>query len=104
MLKLLTTLLVGAVACVSTQALAERMTRDEYKAETERIAAEYKADSKACKSLKANARDACRKEAKAVMNRAKADATPTRKVSGVIRDAAQDKWDADFRQVMMHRA
>jgi hypothetical protein len=42
---------------------AANMTKDDYRAGKDRVAAAYKADKDACKSLKGNAQDVCLKEA-----------------------------------------
>lgn len=73
MLKTPTALLLGACLALSTQAYAERMSKDAYKSEKNRISADYKADRKACSSMKANAKDVCRAEAKAKKKIALAD-------------------------------
>lgn len=43
---------------------AHAMSRDEYKAEKERIEANYKASKAKCDALSGNAKDVCMKEAK----------------------------------------
>ena len=86
--KLLTTLLAGAFVCVSVPALAA-MDKAAYKAEKDRIAAEYKTDKSACKPMKANAKDVCMKEAKAKEKIAKADAEAAYKGTDKAKTHAQ---------------
>jgi hypothetical protein len=74
MLKIPTALLLGACLALSPQAFAERMSKDAYKSEKNRISADYKADRKACRSMKANAGDVCMAEARAKKKIALADA------------------------------
>jgi hypothetical protein len=48
----------------SVNAMAQNMSKDEYKAAEKRIAAEYKLDKANCGSLAGNAKDICKAEAK----------------------------------------
>lgn len=57
----------------SVNAMAQNMSKDEYKAAEKRIAAEYKADKVRCASLAANAKDICKAEAKGKDNVALAE-------------------------------
>jgi hypothetical protein len=58
--------------------------------------AEYSVAKEKCDDLAGNAKDVCRKEAKAAYVKAKVDAKANDKVSEVRRDAAQDKRDANY--------
>ena len=62
---------IAAAAMMATTAFAQ--TADEFKTEQNRISAEYKAAKDQCKSLKANAKDVCEKEAQAHEKVAKAE-------------------------------
>lgn len=62
---------IAAAAMMATTAFAQ--TADEFKTEQNRISAEYKAAKDQCKSLKANAKDVCEKEAQAHGKVAKAE-------------------------------
>lgn len=67
-----------AIAIVSTMALsfgaiAQSLSKDEYKASKDKIAADYKGAKTACKSLSGNANDICVAEAKGQENIAKAE-------------------------------
>lgn len=62
--------LVFGVACATA---AQAMSRDQYKADKERIAADYKADKAGCSSLAGNARDICVEQAKGREKVAKAE-------------------------------
>ncbi len=48
----------------SVNAMAQNMSKDEYKAAEKRISAEYKLDKANCDSLSSNAKDICKAEAK----------------------------------------
>ena len=48
----------------SVNAIAENLSKDEYKAADKRIAVEYKSDKARCASLAANAKDICKAQAK----------------------------------------
>ena len=62
MKKYLLMLAIASSCLVATQANA--LTKDEYKAEKDKIQANYKADKTKCDVLKDNAKDICEKEAK----------------------------------------
>jgi hypothetical protein len=73
------------------------MSRDQYKAEKDKIEAQYKADKDACKSQSGNAKDVCEKEAKGKENVAKADLEAQYKNTDKARyDARVAKADADY--------
>ncbi|WP_284620183.1 hypothetical protein [Aquabacterium humicola] len=57
----------------ATAAPAAKLTKDQVKAEKDRIEEAYKADKKACDGMKSNAKDVCQAEAKAKEKVAKAD-------------------------------
>lgn len=57
-------LIVAALLAISI-ANAQAMPKADYQAEKNRIGVEYKADKKACTTLKSNAKDVCSEEAKA---------------------------------------
>jgi hypothetical protein len=57
----------------SVNAMAQNMSKDEYKAADKRIAAEDKSDKARCASLAANAKDICKAEAKGKDKVAKAE-------------------------------
>ena len=57
----------------SVNALADNMSKEEYKAADKRIAAEYKIDKAACGSLTKNAKDICKAEATGKEKVAEAD-------------------------------
>ena len=73
--KLYTTAIAAAITLAfSTGALAAQgMSKDEYKAGNDRIAAEFKSAKAACDSLSANAKDVCMAEAKGKQKVAKAE-------------------------------
>lgn len=75
MLRRLITLLIsmGAIS-LSSQVFAQTMTKDQYKAENDRIAAEYKGDKVNCKTLSGNAKDICMAQADGKRNIATTDA------------------------------
>ena len=62
MKKYLLMLAIASSCLVATQANA--LTKDEYKAEKDKIQANYKVDKTKCDVLKDNAKDICEKEAK----------------------------------------
>ncbi|RYF36543.1 MAG: hypothetical protein EOO25_20715, partial [Comamonadaceae bacterium] len=68
MKKQLTTIALAlglGFALAPAMAADAAMSKDAYKAEKEKIEAQYKADKKACDGMKANAKDVCGAEAKA---------------------------------------
>ena len=64
---------VGALVASSALA-ADRLSKDAYASEKDRIAADYKVDIQRCSSLSGNAKDICKAEAKGKEKSAKADA------------------------------
>ncbi len=93
----------ATLAAITTLTLAawapaQAMTKDEYKAAKDRIAADYKADKKACDAMKDNAKDVCEKEAKGKEKIARAELEQNykpgdknaRKVAEAKADAAYD--------------
>jgi len=72
--KLNKSLLAAMVACAfSAGALAQGISKDEYKNGKDRVAADYKAAKAACKPLAGNTKDICVAEAKAKEKVAKAE-------------------------------
>ena len=82
---------------LSTGAMAESMSKKQYKALDKKIDAEYKLAKKSCDSLSGNAEDICEAETKGKRNLAKAELTynynPTAKTLYKARVA---KADADY--------
>jgi hypothetical protein len=73
------------------------MSRDQYKADKDRIEAQYKADSDQCKSMKGNAADICKAEAKGKEKVAKAELEANYKNTDKARyDARVARADADY--------
>jgi hypothetical protein len=67
--------LFAAGALVAASALAaDRLSKDAYASEKDRIATEYKVDIERCSSLSGNAKDICKAEVKGKQKSAKADA------------------------------
>lgn len=65
-------MLTAVMSCAfAGQAMA--LTKEEYKAQDDRISADYKAAREKCNTLKANAKDICVAEAKGVEKTAKAE-------------------------------
>ena len=64
---------LGLGSVGSAFAAKDLMARDAYKAEKDRIEAEYKASKEACNKLSGNAEDVCKAEAKAKQRIAEAD-------------------------------
>jgi hypothetical protein len=69
------TLIAFAVAagCAFAGAAGAAVTKEEYKAQMDKITADYKAANDSCKALKANAQDICKAEAKGKEKIAKAE-------------------------------
>jgi hypothetical protein len=73
------------------------MSRDQYKAEKDRIEAQYKSEKDACKAQNGNAKDVCEAQAKAHEKVAKADLEANYKNTDKARYEAQvAKADADY--------
>ena len=68
-----TSLLLAALVACSSGYAQSTMTRDQAKAEHDRIEAMAKADKKACDAMEGNAEDVCEAEAKAKEKVAKAE-------------------------------
>jgi hypothetical protein len=76
---------------------ADSMSKDQVKAEKDRIASEYKANKEKCKDLKANAKDICMAEAKGQEKVAKAELDAKQKDTPKNRQkVAEAKADADY--------
>jgi len=94
MAKLLPMAVAAALAFAGS---AYGMTKNEHKAENDRIAAEFKTAKKNCDSMKANAKDICMAEAKGQQKVAKADLEARFKDSPKNREKARvAKADADY--------
>jgi len=76
---------------------AQGMSKDEYKAGKEKIAAEYKSAKGGCDSLSANAKDVCMAEARGKQKVAKAELEASNKPSDKTRSAVSiAKAEADY--------
>ena len=76
MSRLMISLLAAAgIAFTGAAAAADHgsMSRDQYKADKDRIEAQYKSDKDQCSSMKGNAEDVCKAEAKGKEKVAKAE-------------------------------
>ena len=81
----------------SVGAMAETMSKDIYKASTDRIETEYKADKAKCDSLSGNASDICIAESKGKEKIAKADLDARNKNNNESRyDALVAKAEANY--------
>jgi hypothetical protein len=86
---------------LSSGASAANMSKDDYKAAKESIAAAYKSDKDNCKSMSGNAKDICMAEATGKEKVAKADLEARYKPSDKARRAArEEKVDADYKVAM----
>jgi len=86
-----------ALALSAGALAAQGMSKDEYKAGKDRIAAEYKSARADCGSLKANAKDVCMAEAKGKEKVAKAELEASSKPSDKTRYAVSiAKAEADY--------
>jgi hypothetical protein len=107
------TLLVASLFAASSSFAADAMSKDDYKAAKDKIAAEYKTAKQACDSLKDNAKDVCEKEAKAKEkvalaeldfnksgkegDRIKAEKVKAEQEYAVAKERCEDKKGADER-------
>ena len=100
MSKLMISLLAAAgIAFAGTAGAADNktMSRDAYKAQENRVEAQYKADKERCSSLTGNAKDVCQAEAKGNEKVAKAQLEADYKNTDKARnDARVAKADADY--------
>ena len=101
MSKLLISLLAAAgIAFAGVAGAADNsktMSRDAYKAQEDRVEAQYKADKERCSSMTGNAKDVCQAEAKGKEKVAKADLEAEYKNTDKARnDARVAKADADY--------
>ena len=81
----------------SASAMAESMTKNQYKSHVKSIESDYKVDKAACDSFKSNAKDICVAEAKGKQSVAKAELEVNYKPSVKARyDANVAKADADY--------
>jgi hypothetical protein len=75
----------------------DRMTRDAYKAEKERIEADYKVAKEGCNKLSGNAEDVCKAQAKATQRIAEADLDARNKGTAKARaDARMVRAEAQY--------
>ena len=101
MSKLMISLLAAAgIAFAGTASAADTnktMSRDAYKAQEDRVEAQYKADKERCSSMTGNAKDVCQAEAKGKEKVAKAELEANYKNTDKARnDARVAKADADY--------
>ena len=98
MSKFTTTAIAIAIGLTfSAGAMAQTMSKNDYKAGMNSIAAEYKSDKALCKSLSGNANDICEAEAKGKENIAKADLEARNKNTNKARyEALETKAEADY--------
>ena len=90
-------LVVAIGLTFSAGAMAEGLSKSEYKAGKEKIAAEYKTAKASCGSVSANANDICMAEAKGKEKVAKAEFEATNKPSSKTRhDVSVAKAEADY--------
>ena len=95
--KLCTIAIVAAGLAFGGSALAQSMSKDEYKAGKERIAADYKAAKAGCDSLAGNAKDICMAQAKGREKVAKAELEAAYKPTDKHRyDAGVARAEADY--------
>ena len=90
--------LAAAGVLLATSAFAaDRLSKDAYASEKDRIAAEYKVDIQRCASLSGNAKDICKAEVKGKRNSARADAYAAYKgTDGAATDALIAHADAEY--------
>src|SRR5512144_996746 len=100
MSKLMISLLAAAgIAFAGTAGAADNktMSRDAYKAEKDKIEAQYKVDKDHCSGMSGNAKDVCQKEAKGKEKVAKADLEASYENTDKARsDALKAKADAQY--------
>ena len=93
----MTTIAAAVSLAFSAGAMAQSLSKDEYKADKGKIAAEYKSAKSGCSSLAANAKDVCVAEAKGKEKVAKAELEarykPSEKASHAVKIA---KAEADY--------
>lgn len=82
---------------VNASAADEAMSKDQYKAEKDRIEAQYKQAKQSCDAMSGNQKDICMKEAKGEEKVAKANLDAKQKnTDKARRDAALAKAEADY--------
>ena len=100
MSRLMISLLAAAgIAFTGAAAAADNasMSRDQYKADKDRIESQYKSDKDQCSSMKGNAEDICKAEAKGKEKVAKAELEANYKNTAKARsDARIAHADADY--------
>jgi hypothetical protein len=87
--RVLTLLTAMAAVGFASHATAQALTSDQYRAEKDRIATEYKANKETCKSMSGNAKDVCMAQADGKQSVAKADAEAAYKGTDKSRMEAQ---------------
>jgi osmotically-inducible protein OsmY len=93
----ITAIAIAIGLAFSAGALAQTMSKDQYKSSKDKIAAEYKSANAACDSLSANAKDVCIAEAKGKQKVAKAELEASNKPSAKTRYAVSiAKAGADY--------
>lgn len=93
----MTTIAAAIALAFSTGAMAQNLSKDDYKAGKDKIAAEYKSAKAGCGSLKANAKDVCMAEAKGKEKVAKAELEASYKPGDKTRQAVgMAKAEADY--------
>ena len=86
-----------ALALAGPVFAADSMSKDQVKAEKDRIASEYKANKEKCKDMKGNAKDICMAEAKGQEKVAKAELELKQKDTPKNHQkVAEAKADADY--------
>jgi hypothetical protein len=88
---------LAVLAVFTTAASASNLSRDEYKAGKDKIAAEFKAEKQSCDSMTGNAKDVCIAEAKGKEKTAKAELEARHKNTPKAHyDARIAKAEADY--------
>lgn len=85
------------VALAELQFARSGSVGDQQKVANAKADAAYEVAKERCDDLSGNAKDVCRKEAKAAEVRAKADAKVARESSDLRKDAADDKREASYK-------
>lgn len=87
----------AVAACCLAVGAAGAMTKEEHKAQKDKIEADYKAAKTRCDTLKANAKDVCEKEAKGAEKVAKAELEAAYKPDAKSAEkVAKVKAEADY--------
>ena len=97
MISLLAAAGIGFAGMAAAADTNKTMSRDAYKAQEDRVEAQYKADKERCSSMTGNAKDVCQAEAKGKEKVAKAELEANYKNTDKARnDARVAKADADY--------